>query len=163
MSLSDLRYIAFVAFVGLSACGYQPALAPGGEAETLRGSIAIADPIDAEGFALVRQLEVRLGRTDAAAYLLNADIRVRDEGVGILPDQTITRFQVVGVVDYRLTSRATDEQVTSGRVSNFTSYSATSTGTATTSAQRDARERLMISLADQITEELLLSQADWSE
>jgi LPS-assembly lipoprotein len=40
--------------------------------------------------------------------------------------------------------------VISGSVDNFTSYSATGTTVATLAAERDAQERLMIQLADQI-------------
>ncbi len=151
------------AFCALAACGYEPALAPGGSAETLRGSIVIADPSDVEGFALVRALEERLGQAQSPSYRLDANIRIADEGVGILPDQTITRFQVSGIVDYELSALDTGERVSSGRVANFTSYSATSTTVATTAAQRDAEQRLMVTLAEQIYEELVLTQPEWSQ
>jgi LPS-assembly lipoprotein len=151
---------AFLIFAG---CGYSPTLAPGGSAEGLRGSIEIADPADASGFVLVRELETLLGDAESPQYRLEADIRLRDEGVGILPDQTITRYQVVGVVDYQLSGLASGEEVAKGRVSNFTSYSATSTTVATTAARRDARDRLMINLADQIVSDLVLTRPEWSQ
>lgn len=159
----DARTLALTALLALTACGFTPALGPDGTAETLRGSIDIADPADVEGFALVRQLEQRLGQSNGGPYRLDAEIAVNDQGVGILPDQTITRFQVVGTVDYTLTALATEAAVKKGRVSNFTSYSATSTTVATTAAQRDARERLMISLADQIVADLTLTRSEWAQ
>jgi len=162
MSLSDLRPLAFLVLLVLPACGFEPALAPGTGGEALRGSIEIADPADVEGFALVRQLENRLGRTTGGDYRLEADIRLAEDGVGIQPDQTTTRFQVAGTVTYRLTDARSDEELHAGRVSNFTSYSATSTSFATTAAQRDARERLMVTLADQIVEELTLTREVWA-
>ena len=111
----------------------------------------------------MRRLEDRLGRAQTPEYRLDADIRLADNGVGILPDQSITRYQVVGTVDFRLIALDGGEEVTRGRVSNFTSYSATSTTIATTSAQQDAYDRLMISLADQIVAELMLTRPEWSE
>jgi LPS-assembly lipoprotein len=45
--------------------------------------------------------------------------------------------------------------VTSGSVDNFTGYSATGTTVATLAAERDAQERLMTILADQIVTRLL--------
>ena len=163
MSSSNRRTLIAAACLLVAGCGYEPALAPGGQAEALRGSIEIADPFDATGFALVRQLETRLGDAQVPEFRLTADIRVRDEGVGIQPDQTITRYQVVGVVNYQLNELGTGDEVAAGSVSNFTSYSATSTTVATTAARRDARDRLMITLADQIVADLVLTRPEWSQ
>jgi len=161
MSSSDRR--AFLTFAGfaLAGCGFSPALGPGGSAEGLRGQVEVAEPADIAGFEMVRALEARLGRADAPRYLLTADIRLRDEGVGVLPDQSITRYNLQGLADYRLTEIATGAEVTSGRVANFTAYSATSGTVAVTSAQLDARDRLARILADQIVDDLLMSRADW--
>lgn len=161
MSSSDRRAFLTLSALALAGCGFTPALGPGGSAESLLGQVEIDDPSDVEGFALVRALEVRLGRPEAPRYRLGADIRISEEGVGVLPDQTTTRFNVQGRVDYRLTEIATGETVASGQVTNFTSYAATSTTVATTSARRDARDRLMAMLADQIVNDILMSARDF--
>ena len=44
--------------------------------------------------------------------------------------------------------------MTSGTVNNFTAYSATGSTVATLAAERDALERLMVILGDQITTRL---------
>ncbi len=155
------RSIILVACLALSGCGYSPVFGPGGSAEALRGQIAVDDPIDAEGFALVRQLERRLGLPDVPTYRLSASIAIDEDELGITLDQTITRFNVVGEVTYTLTDASTGTAIASGTASSFTSYSATGTTVATLSAQRDARERLMVILADQITAELLATSSDW--
>ncbi|MEL7344444.1 MAG: LPS assembly lipoprotein LptE, partial [Pseudomonadota bacterium] len=155
------RCSVLVACLALAGCGYSPVYGPGGSAEALRGQIAIDDPIDAEGFALVRQLERRLGLPGAPTYQLSASIAIDEDELGITQDQTITRYNVVGEVAYTLADVTTGEAVTSGTASSFTSYSATGTTVATLSAQRDARERLMVILADQITAELLATSSDW--
>lgn len=148
---------------GLTGCGYTPVSAPGGAADGLSGSILIDDPIDPEGFALVQQLERRLGLADDPQYRLSAEIRTQDEGIGITPDETISRYNLVARVRYELGDMGTGELVKSGQVQNFTSYSATSTQFATQVARRDAQERLMITLADQIAADLMLTAPDWRE
>lgn len=162
MSSSDRRAVLSFALLALAGCGFSPALAPGGSAEGLQGQIAIDPPAAVESFEFVRALEARLGRPDAPRYRLSADIAVAEEGVGILPDQTITSYNVLGKVDYALTDIATGRLVTSGQVANFTSYAATSTTVATSSAQADARRRLMTILADQIVDDLYLTRRDWA-
>lgn len=160
MLFFDRRAI-LLSLLGLGACGYEPVYGPGGSAEALRGQIDVDDPIDPEGFALVRQLERRLGLPQAPVYRLSASIALEEDELGILQDQTITRYNVVGEAAYTLTEISTGIAVTSGVASSFTSYSATGTTVATLSAQRDARERLMVILADQITAELLASSSEW--
>lgn len=161
MSSSDRRTFLIGTAALTAGCGFTPAYGPGGDAEALRGAITIDDPRDRRGFALVRQLEARLGLAEAPRYALSARIRIGDEGVGILPDQSITRYNILGQVDYDLTEMTSGSEVTRGRVSNFTSYSATSTTVATQTARRDAEDRLMVTLADQIVSQLLASSADW--
>lgn len=160
MWLFDRRFV-LIAGLALAGCGYEPVYGPGGVAEGLRGQIEMDDPIDPEGFALVRQLERRLGLPDGPVYRLSASIALDEDGLGILPDQTITRYNVVGEVAYTLSDLATGEAVKSGVASSFTSYSATGTTVATLSAQRDARERLMVILADQIASELMATAGTW--
>lgn len=147
----------------LVGCGYQPVSVEGGAADGLRGSIEIADPVDPDGAVLVQQLERRLGLAENPEYRLFAEIRLRDEGIGFTPDEAITRYNVEGRIDYRLQALDGDRLVTVGQVQNFTSYSATSTPFATQVARRDARSRLMVILADQLSADLLSSAPDWRE
>ena len=86
---------------------------------------------------------------------LLADIRITEESVGFLPDGEISRVNVIGRVDWRLTRIGDGSGVASGSERSFTSYSATSTTVATSFAQRDARRRLMVILADRIVTDLL--------
>jgi len=60
----------------------------------------------------------------------------------------------VGVAGYAL-SDTTGTVLTSGTVNSFTGYSATGNTTVSLASERDARERLMIILGDQITARLL--------
>ena len=147
--------VALVASAVLAGCGFTPVYGPGGTAEGLRGRIDVAAPADEEGFALVRRLEERLGTPEGSDLTLLADVRITEDSVGFLPDGEISRFNVVGDVSWTLARASDGTVVATGSERSFTSYSATSTTVATTFAQRDARRRLMIILADRIAADLL--------
>ena len=156
MSLFDRR-TALLSLFALSGCGFTPVYGTGpeGQGNNLRGRIDVAVPKDEEGFELVKRLEDRLGLPQAADLSMTAEIRISEESVGFLPDGEISRVNVVGRVDWRLARIGDGVGVASGSERSFTSYSATSTTVATTFAQRDARRRLMIILADRIVTDLL--------
>lgn len=159
MSSFDRR-VVLIALTALAGCGFTPVYGPGGDAEGLRGRIDVAPPADEEGFALVRRLEDRLGQPKAPDFTLTAGIRITEDAVGFLPDRTISRYNVLGQVDWRLIRMSDETLALSGSEKSFTSYSATSTTVATIVAQRDARRRLMISIADRITADILARSAD---
>ncbi|MDE0521235.1 MAG: LPS assembly lipoprotein LptE [Boseongicola sp.] len=138
----------------LAGCGFAPIHGPGGPARSLRGRIAVLAPADEEGSALVRRLEDRLGTPQEADLVLAAKIRIGETAVGFLSGGEISRFNVEGQVDWQLAD-STGAAVLTGRERGFTSYAATSTTVATTSARRDARRRLMVILADHIATNIL--------
>ncbi|SFQ15694.1 LPS assembly lipoprotein LptE [Tranquillimonas alkanivorans] len=170
MSSFDRR-AALLSLAALAACGFTPVYGPGGAAEGLRGTIAVDPPDDPEGYALVRQLERRLGQPVDPLYDLSADILLRQEGLGVTPDQEVTRYQLIGAVRFVLTEIASGEAVATGEVRNFTGYSApvfdpsrgSIAGNPVTvlTAERDARERLMTILADQVVAQLLATAPEW--
>ena len=149
---SDRRTL-LLSLAALAGCGFSPVYGPGGVAETLRGRIDVADPGDEEGFALVERLKVRLGPPQAADLLLSADIFIEEDAIGFLPDGSISRYDVIGRVEWTLSNG--DTAVAGGEETAFTGYAATSTTVATIAAQRDARQRLMVILADRIVADLL--------
>jgi LPS-assembly lipoprotein len=155
MSSFDRRTL-LLGLLATAGCGFEPVYAPGGQADGLRGRIDIAPPSDEEGVALVERLEDRLGQPTNADLYLTADIFLSEEAVGLLPDGSISRYNVSGRVDWRLTRTSTDVEVLSGDETAFTSYSATSTTVATIVAQRDARRRLMVIIADRIYQDIVL-------
>lgn len=156
MSSFDRRTL-LLSLTALAGCGFTPiyGTGPEGQGSDLRGRIDVAAPKDEEGFALVKRLEDRLGLPEAADMTLTAQIRLREESLGFLPDGEISRFNVIGQVDWQLQDVSGGNRVASGSERSFTSYSATSTTVATTFAQRDARRRLMVILADRIVTDLL--------
>lgn len=154
------RRVLIVSLAALAGCGFTPVYGPGGSAEGLRDTIDIAAPADTEGFALVRRLEERLGTGQSATQRLTAEIGIREKSLGILPDGTITRYTVQGQVDWTLTHIADDRVIARGSEKSFTGYAATSTTVATLFARRDARERLMRILADQVVASLISGTGD---
>lgn len=148
------RRAAILSLAALAGCGFSPIHGPGGSARGLRGRIAVLAPADEEGAALVRRLEDRLGTPQESDFVLAAQIRIGETAVGFLSGAEISRFNVEGQVDWQLTD-STGATVATGRERGFTSYAATSTTVATTSARRDARRRLMVILADHIATSIL--------
>lgn len=156
------RRALLICLLALPACGFTPAYAPGGPAAGLQNSIRIDDPTDKNAFDLVERLEERLGRPQAAPYRLAYVITTEPIGVGISPENAITRYNLTGSVEWSLTD-ATGTRITGGRVDNFTSYSATGSTVAGLAAEEDAAFRLMRILADQIVIRLIATAPTWSE
>ena len=164
MSSSDRRsFLALLAASPLAACGFTPAYGPGGPAAALNGQIALDDPTDKNSFDLVGRLEERLGRANPGTWRLSYTIAVSQVGLGITSTNTITRYNVLGTVTYALRRLDDGSQAAAGQVKNFTSYSASGTIVSTTASERDAYERLMRTLADQIVTDLIASSSDWAQ
>ncbi|WP_299044866.1 LPS assembly lipoprotein LptE [uncultured Tateyamaria sp.] len=154
-----MRILAALALILMvSACGFEPVYGPGGTGTQLQNRVLVDKPIDREGFLLVRQLEERLGRTGDPAYRLGIKLAVAEEARAIDPDGDIRRFHVIGTAEYTLADAATGAIVRSDSVDNFVGYSATGTTVATLAAKRDATERLMTILADEIVLQLQASE-----
>ncbi len=149
--------------LALAACGFTPAYGPNGPAAGLQGSVSVASPDDKNSFDLVERLEERLGRPKAVSYDMTYTIKTEAVGVGITPDNAITRYNLKGSIDWALIARASGARVTGGEVHSFTSYSATGSTVAGLSAEEDAARRLMRLLADQIVERMLATSGIWAQ
>lgn len=150
-------FAALALTLTFAACGFEPVYGPGGTGTKLQNRVLVDTPIDREGFLLVRQLEERLGRAGDPAYRLAIELTVREEDRAIDPDGDIRRFHVIGEAEYALSDAETGAVLLSDDVGNFVGYSATGTTVATLAAQRDATERLMTILADEIVLQLQAS------
>jgi len=160
--MSSYNRRTLLTLLALAGCGFAPAYGPGGAAAALQGAIRVANPTDKTGFDLVERLEERLGRPTNTAYDLAYTITTASVGVGITPDNAITRYNLTGSIDWTLTSRATKARVAGGRVENFASYSATGSTVAGLAAEEDAALRLMRMLADQIVTRLIATAGQWA-
>lgn len=139
----------------LAGCGFQPVHGPGGTGSVLQNRVRVADPQDRASFLLVRRIEERLGRATDPAYTLSLNLQTRVEGLGIDPAGTTNRYNLIGAAGYILSDATTGQAVTSGTVNSFTGYFAAGSTVETLASERDARERLMVILGDQIVARLL--------
>lgn len=145
--------------LALSACGFTPAWGPGGGGAKLPGGVTVDAPTSPDGFDLMRALNARLGPPEDPRYRLACSISLSPLGQGIAPDNSTTRYQLNGSVDYTLHNKISDAVLLTGHITSFTSWSATGTIVATQAAERDAHRRLMTILADQIVTRLLAQAA----
>ncbi len=163
MSLFDRRAIlTLLAAAPLAGCGFSPVYAPGGAGLALRNQVFITPPNTRLGFELVARLEERLGRADAAVYELDHQIETTEDNLAITGANNITRVRINGTVTYTVVDTRTGAQVLADEASTFTAYSTTGTSVATAAAERDAEDRLMVALADQMVSRLLAAAAGWS-
>ncbi|MBY6056563.1 LPS assembly lipoprotein LptE [Leisingera daeponensis] len=161
MSLLNLRTLLLALPLIAAACGFTPVYAPGGTGSELHGKIEVQAPEEirdasgADAYFLVQNLEQRLGRGSSAAYELGLTLSTQEEGQAITADNEITRYSVIGTAGFSLTRLSDGKIISSGTVRNFTGYSATGSTVETLAGERDAHERLMVILADQITAQIL--------
>lgn len=141
--------------LALAACGFAPVYGTGSTGSALRNAIQVTEPDDVDAYLVVRRLEERLGRATQPTYRLSLQVDTTREALAVNTDSNINRYNIIGNADYVLVEQATGRVVTSGSVDNFTGSSASGTTVATLAAARDARERLMSLLADQIVIRLL--------
>ena len=149
------RRAALAGLLALAGCGFTPVHAPGAVGDRLRGAVHLPDPTDTDSYTLNAHLITRLGVERAPRYDLTYGLRVALVGQGITAEQVSSRYALNGTLDFRLTDRASGETLTEGAVSAFTSYSATGSTIATTTAEADARLRLMHMLGDLLVTRLL--------
>lgn len=152
MSSFDRRHLLLAA-LALGGCGLRPVYGSGG---ALTGGIAVDTPDSREAFRLKARIEDRLGPPDNAQLTLTVALALDEQPVGVSTGQDITRYTLRGSADYALADLS-GALVDSGTVRSFTSYSATGTSVSTLAAERDARDRLAIILADQILSRAMLA------
>lgn len=144
----------------LAACGFTPAYGPSGGADRLTRQVIVAAPEDRAAYLLVRRIEERLGRTDSGRYRLDLALGTKSDTLANDPKGASTRQNRLGRVRYTLRDSATGVSLTRGEVSSFTGYSTTGTTVATSAAARASEERLMVILADEIVDRLVLAAPD---
>lgn len=154
MLLPKRRFLLALPLLALAACGFQPVYGPNGTGTALQNNVQVDAPDTAFTYTLVREIETRLGRPNAPRYALALTVTTSEEGLAIDTADNTTRYNLIGKVDFALRNLATGQIELSGNVENFTGYSATGSTVATLAAERDAQERLMTMLADQIVTRL---------
>jgi len=137
--------------LALAACGFRPIYGRGSAAEALHGKIALGPVDDRLSFEFYEQLENRLGRAEAPVFQLDITLDLQSKGLAITQDNAITRYNLTGIARFSLTRIENGEVVLQDNLRAFTAYSATASAYATFISERDAKRRLAVSLADQIS------------
>lgn len=156
------RFLTLLGLLPLAACGFTPVYGPDGEGLPIRDQLVLAEPTSRLGFELVARLEDRLGRVSTGDYALTYQIETSTSDLAISETQDINRINVYGTVTYTVVETATGIQVQSGEVSTFTAYATSASPVSTTAAARNAEDRLMVALADQIVARLVSGAGNWS-
>ena len=146
------RRLVSLGLLGLAGCGYAPIYGDGG---VIRGQFAFDTEDSVMGYHLGDRLADRLGVTTSPNYVIKATINVSERAAAITAEGDQSRLNVIGVVNWSLTSRASGQQIATGQSEAFTSYAATASTVATQATRDDARKRLAQILADMIVTQIL--------
>tara|TARA_B110000503_G_scaffold24955_1_gene39349 strand:+ start:194 stop:610 length:417 start_codon:yes stop_codon:yes gene_type:complete len=123
--------------------------------QLLRNTVLVQAPTNRVEFELVRNLEVQLGQAVSKLYDLQYKLSVNENIVVVSAKQEINRFSLVGLLEYSLVDSGGVVLLTE-TAKSFTGYSATGTTVATQRSKRDAYDRLMVILAKQVSNSLLI-------
>ncbi len=152
--------------LALAACGFRPLYGEGEPAAAMTGRVVVAELDGGPGFAFRERLTQRLGAPTAPTHRLETTLSLERTGVALTQENVTTRYNVTGVATWRLVPLAGGPPVVAGSARSVTGYSApadeASSAFASRAAERDAGERLAVTLADQIVERLALSAATWA-
>ncbi|MFW2541187.1 LPS assembly lipoprotein LptE [Primorskyibacter sp. 2E107] len=161
MWLSRRQFLlSSLSFAGLSACGFTPVYGPGGTGNRLLGKVAVDAPESPGDYIFNRRFEERMGRPGAAPYTLSVSKSVDQQSLGSTTTGNTTRYRLLGRARYALRDTGTGAILLDGKTDAFSGYSTTGSTVATLAAERDATERLMILLADQVIDKLILQAYD---
>ena len=144
-----------MAALALAGCDLVPVNGANTKFQLLRNTVLVQAPTNRVEFELVRNLEVQLGQAVSKLYDLQYKLSVDEEIIVVSAAQEINRFSLVGLLEYSLVDSGGVVLLTE-TAKSFTGYSATGTTVATQRSKRDAYDRLMVILAKQVSNSLLI-------
>ena len=144
-----------MAALALAGCDLVPVNGANTKFQLLRNTVLVQAPTNRVEFELVRNLEVQLGQAVSKLYDLQYKLSVDEDIVVVSAKQEINRFSLVGLLEYSLVDSGGVVLLTE-TAKSFTGYSATGTTVATQRSKRDAYDRLMVILAKQVSNSLLI-------
>lgn len=145
-----------IGLMGLTGCGFAPIY---GQNDGFRGRVAFETDNTVAGFRLRQRFEERLGRSAAPQFVLKSTVQTRQRSAAITSEGDTTRLNIIGNAAWTLVAVDTGQELGSGEVEAFTSYSATGSTIATQATRDDAEARLSVILADLIVSRLLILNA----
>lgn len=143
--------LAALATCAISACAFQPLHRKGGAVAELRKSVLLTGVEGREGYAFRRILERRLGAPgDDPAFILEARLTFERRGLAITRDDSVTRFDVIGIAQFTLRDAEGGKVRAEGVARALSAYSALATPYATRVAAQDADRRVAEDLAERV-------------
>lgn len=160
------KRLALASLLALTACGFTPIYGSHGSdgspvAQAL-GNVAIENISDRNGQILRNRLIDRMysqGRPRAPLARLNVSLHSSESAMGVQKDATTTRSQLNMTADFTL-SDMDGKTVHKGTAHAVASYSKLDAQYGTLAAQRDAQERALGEISEQIVNNLSLYYAE---
>ena len=158
--------MAASALLPLAACGFSPLYAEREDGTTVADQLATVsiDPMrDRVGQQMHNLLRDRLnpyGQPASPDYRLLLQITETTRELGVRRDETATRANLRLDARFFLRRTGSGEQVLKGRSTSTTSYDILEEPFATTISERDARERALREVADEIETRLAIFFSD---
>ncbi|WP_421935198.1 LPS assembly lipoprotein LptE [Pelagibius sp.] len=147
---------AVAGLLPLAGCGFQPLYAEddaGATVATELAAIRITPLRDRVGQQMHNFLRDRLnpnGQPAAPNYQLRLQLRERLSELGVRRDETATRANLRLTAEFFLLEEGSGRELLSGRSTSTTSYDILENPFASTISERDARERALREVADDI-------------
>ena len=154
MSLYNRRKFIFLS-LATAGCSFSPVYKSDIGPEFLRGKIVLPTPGNRNDYMLYSKLEENFGQLENPVFSLSVSSGVISKGLGSLG--SITRYNLIGDATFYLVKISTNTLIISDKLKTFTSYSASSQTLATETAARAARDRLMSSIADQVSTSIIMN------
>ena len=154
MSLYNRRKFIFLS-LATTGCSFSPVYKSDVGPAFLRGKIVLPKPGSRDDYMLYSKLEENFGQLENPVFSLSVSYGVSSKGLGSLG--SITRYNLIGNANFKLVNISTGALIISEKLKAFTSYSASSQTLATETAARAAQDRLMVSIADQVSTSIIMN------
>jgi LPS-assembly lipoprotein len=141
--------------LSLVGCGFEPVHRSASKSYGFSNEVFVQAPKNRGEFELVRNLEIHFGPPAEKRYHLRYKLTVDEEIVDVSVAQELNRFNLVGLLEYSLVD-VDGVVILSEAAKSFTGYSGTGTTVATERSKQDSYDRLMVILAKQVSNNLLI-------
>lgn len=154
-----MRYLALIAFLVLTACGFRPLYEADGSSKAMRERLAgveVAPIPDRLGQIMHNHLLDRLNVEGRADYHLAVTLEQSTQGYGIRPDAAATQEQLTLVATVVFTKLDGEKVIFAEDMRARTSYDLVLSDFASVQQREDSARRLALELAERIHRRLAL-------